>query len=123
MSRYRELLAKQAELTREIEAARAEEAEAAAKTCRELIELYDLSPQAVGFVKTQQVAAKKVAKGDKTFAVKTPRVTPAPLYRDPESGSTWSGRGKTPKWLAEADNRDDFLIRDGESGGEHREAA
>ena len=26
----------------------------------------------------------------------------APKYRDPESGSTWSGRGLRPKWLAGA---------------------
>jgi DNA-binding protein H-NS len=24
----------------------------------------------------------------------------APKYRDPESGATWSGRGRTPVWLA-----------------------
>jgi DNA-binding protein H-NS len=33
----------------------------------------------------------------------------APKYRDPESGSTWSGRGKPPKWIAGQD-RDSFLI-------------
>ena len=33
----------------------------------------------------------------------------APKYRDPESGSTWSGRGKPPKWIAGQD-RDNFLI-------------
>jgi DNA-binding protein H-NS len=110
MSKYRELLAKQAELAAEIEAARVEEAADAAKTCRELIALYDLSPQDVGFVKTQQVPPKKVGKADKTFVTKTPRAAATPLYRDPESGATWSGRGKAPKWLAEADNRDEFLI-------------
>jgi DNA-binding protein H-NS len=112
MSKYRELLAKQAELAREIEAARAEEAAEAAKTCRELIELYDLSPQDVGFVKTQHIATKKQGKGDKTFAVKEARTPPAPLYRDPASGATWSGRGKAPRWLADTENRDAYLIRD-----------
>ncbi|MFL9922030.1 H-NS family nucleoid-associated regulatory protein [Paraburkholderia fungorum] len=32
------------------------------------------------------------------------------LYRDPKSGATWSGRGRAPAWIAEAKNRDRFLI-------------
>lgn len=35
-------------------------------------------------------------------------------YRDPVSGATWSGRGRTPRWIADAEaqgrSRDDFLI-------------
>jgi DNA-binding protein H-NS len=34
----------------------------------------------------------------------------APKYRDPESGNTWSGRGKPPRWIAGQD-RDQFLIQ------------
>ncbi|QSN63495.1 MULTISPECIES: H-NS histone family protein [unclassified Caballeronia] len=34
----------------------------------------------------------------------------APKYRDPESGATWSGRGKAPAWLASAKDRTKFLI-------------
>jgi DNA-binding protein H-NS len=33
----------------------------------------------------------------------------AAKYRDPESGATWSGRGRAPHWIADK-NRDDFLI-------------
>jgi DNA-binding protein H-NS len=112
MSRYLDLLAQRAALEKEIEEVRIEEAGEAAQTCRELIERYGLTPQDVGFVKTQHIATKKVAKGDKTFAVKIPREAPTPLYRDPESGKTWSGRGKAPAWLGE--DRDAFLIRDDE---------
>ncbi|GJH13681.1 H-NS histone family protein [Caballeronia novacaledonica] len=32
------------------------------------------------------------------------------LYRDPKSGATWSGRGRAPGWIADAKNRDRFLI-------------
>ena len=39
----------------------------------------------------------------------------APKYRHPESGETWSGRGKAPRWLAAAEAegkaRDSFLIK------------
>ena len=37
-----------------------------------------------------------------------------PKYRDPETGATWSGRGKAPRWIsaaeAEGKSRDSFLI-------------
>jgi DNA-binding protein H-NS len=32
------------------------------------------------------------------------------MYRDPKSGATWSGRGRAPSWIAEAKNRNKFLI-------------
>ncbi|MFY1991987.1 H-NS family nucleoid-associated regulatory protein [Achromobacter xylosoxidans] len=42
----------------------------------------------------------------------------APKYRHPESGQTWSGRGKTPLWLVEEEgrgaNRQQFLIISGQ---------
>ncbi len=38
----------------------------------------------------------------------------APKYRHPETGETWSGRGRTARWLAEEEKngkrREDFLI-------------
>jgi len=37
-----------------------------------------------------------------------------PKFRNPETGATWSGRGKAPRWITEAEeqgkSRDDFLI-------------
>jgi DNA-binding protein H-NS len=33
----------------------------------------------------------------------------AARYRDPESGSTWSGRGRAPAWIAGKD-RNEFLV-------------
>jgi DNA-binding protein H-NS len=41
---------------------------------------------------------------------RTSRVAVAPKYRDPKTNKTWSGRGKTPKWLAGKD-RAKFLIQ------------
>lgn len=38
----------------------------------------------------------------------------APKYRHPESGDTWTGRGRAPRWLAAAEragaSREQFLI-------------
>lgn len=34
----------------------------------------------------------------------------APKFQDPETGATWTGRGKPPNWITGKD-RDAFLIR------------
>ncbi|WP_442808847.1 H-NS family nucleoid-associated regulatory protein [Trinickia soli] len=34
----------------------------------------------------------------------------AAKYQDPKSGATWSGRGRAPGWIANAKNRDRFLV-------------
>ncbi|WP_322005172.1 H-NS family nucleoid-associated regulatory protein [Paraburkholderia tropica] len=31
-------------------------------------------------------------------------------YRDPETGATWSGKGRAPAWIADAKSREKFLI-------------
>ncbi|MDR5736254.1 MULTISPECIES: H-NS family nucleoid-associated regulatory protein [Caballeronia] len=31
-------------------------------------------------------------------------------YRDPKTGATWSGMGRAPGWIANARNRDRFMI-------------
>lgn len=36
-------------------------------------------------------------------------------YMDPKTGATWSGRGRAPSWIANAKNRDRFLV-DGNAG-------
>lgn len=41
----------------------------------------------------------------------------AAKYRDPQSGATWSGRGRAPAWLADAKDRTAFLI-DGAGEGD-----
>ncbi len=33
-----------------------------------------------------------------------------PLYQDPKTGATWSGRGRAPAWLATVKDRSRFLI-------------
>jgi DNA-binding protein H-NS len=56
-------------------------------------------------------ATKKASAAAGTTAHKGQRKGPQPaLYRDPESGATWSGRGRAPAWLAGARDRSKFLI-------------
>ena len=54
---------------------------------------------------------KRKAAGGAGAAVKRPV---APKYRHPQTGETWSGRGKAPRWLMAAEAagaaRDSFLI-------------
>lgn len=43
-----------------------------------------------------------------------PKRTVPPKYRNPATGATWTGRGKAPRWVSEAEaqgkSRNDFLI-------------
>ncbi|SAK57709.1 histone family protein nucleoid-structuring protein H-NS [Caballeronia pedi] len=62
-------------------------------------------------------AQESKAKGKARAAVKSkgkskgqPRGPQPALYRDPQSGATWSGRGRAPAWLASVEDRTPFLI-------------
>ncbi|WP_321793760.1 H-NS family nucleoid-associated regulatory protein [Caballeronia sp. J97] len=50
-----------------------------------------------------RAAVKRKGKGQ-------PRGPQPALYRDPQSGATWSGRGRAPNWLASVEDRTPFLI-------------
>ena len=75
---------------------------------------YNISPDelaaAYGKVKSSAKAGRP-AKSTKAVGVKTPV---APKYRHPASGATWTGRGKAPLWVVEAEkngqSRQQFLI-------------
>jgi DNA-binding protein H-NS len=61
--------------------------------------------------KTPQTSANKAPKVSKASATKKPV---APKYRHPETSATWTGRGKAPLWIVEAEKngqpRQQFLI-------------
>lgn len=67
---------------------------------------YDISPDDVA--SAYRNATKASRRG-------SARQTIAPKYRHPSTGQTWSGRGRTPRWIVEAEeqgrHRDDFLIK------------
>lgn len=70
-------------------------------------------------VSMQELAAagprgKNAPKGRRRTAAKS-KSTVAPKYRDPETGATWSGRGRPPTWLTQklqqvGGTKDQFLI-------------
>ncbi len=97
MSSYRELKAEIQSLREQAEIARLDEKNAALDAIRALIVEWQLLPSDLG------------------LATATPRKSAAPAaaakYRDPASGATWSGRGRTPNWLAGQADRSAFEIR------------
>jgi DNA-binding protein H-NS len=92
MSQYKVLLAELNQLNEQITAARKTEAEDALAKVRALVAEF-------GFTTNDVFGARRAAK----------RVTAAPLFRNPETGETWSGRGREPRWI-KGKERDLFRI-------------
>lgn len=95
MTAYAELLRQREELDQRIEEVRKSEMVAAIAQVRQIVAEFDLTPEDV-------------------FSSRAPRSSTkgtvvAPKYRNPETGQTWSGRGKAPKWI-EGKIRDQFVI-------------
>lgn len=65
------------------------------------------SKQALAEVK--QTIAKFKFTDKQVFSETKARAQAADKYRDPETGKTWSGRGREPKWIKDK-NREHFLI-------------
>jgi DNA-binding protein H-NS len=89
---YEELQAKIADLQAQAEQVRREERQQAIDMAKTMISTYDITAKDLGLDK-----APKVKTGPK------PGNKVAAKYRDPQSGATWSGRGKTPRWINGAD--------------------
>jgi DNA-binding protein H-NS len=101
MSQYSELKAQIAKLQAQADEARRAEIVGVIADIRQKIAEFGLSAQDLGF-------AEAPRRG------RPPKARKAPLpakYRDPKTGATWSGRGRSPSWLA-GKNRDKFLIRE-----------
>lgn len=97
MSQYADLKAQIAKLQAQAEEARRTELVNVIAEIRSKIVEYGLSAQDLGF-------AEAARRG------RPPKKAPLPpRYQDPKTGSTWSGRGKPPKWIA-GKNRERFLI-------------
>lgn len=96
MASYQEIKAKIAELERRAEELRRSEQENAIQEIRDLMQNHGLSLQ-------------DLEKGTKK-PPKTENARVAAKYRDPNSGATWTGRGRAPRWL-NGRSKEDFLIK------------
>jgi DNA-binding protein H-NS len=91
-----ELLAQQKALDEKISHARQAERNSAIAQAKELVTTYALT------------ASEVFATGSRKSKPAKNKVEPK--YRDPKTGSTWTGRGKAPAWIANQD-RSAFAIQ------------
>lgn len=85
MSTYKELLAQRTELDKKIEAGRAVARAQALATVRQLCTEHGIMPDDL---------APSASKNKPRAAGSVPA-----KYRNPETGATWTGRGKEPVWI------------------------
>lgn len=95
MSTYQEYTARIAELQQLAEAARKNEIAGAKAQIAAIMKDYGLTAEDLG--------------GAKAKAMKV-RIPVAAKYRDEATGETWTGRGRSPKWL-EGKDKSKYLIK------------
>ena len=91
MTSLQELLAQKEALEQQIAQLKKAERADALQNARSLVDTFDLT--------IDELFGKQKSSG-KAVAVK---------YRNPETGETWTGRGRAPRWL-EGKNREDFAV-------------
>ena len=96
MTTYKELLAQREALEQQIAEARRNEIAQAVAEIREKVNTYGLT-------------SNDIFGGPATIKRSTAGRTVPPKYRNPNTGETWTGRGKPPKWIADQD-RNQYLI-------------
>jgi DNA-binding protein H-NS len=103
----RQLLVQREALDGQIAAMQADMRESVLVEMKARIEEFGFTAFDLGLIKTQHI----VKRGRKERGTFQPKVKPSPappLYRDPATGQTWSGRGKQPLWIE--GERDDYRI-------------
>ena len=102
MSKYKELLDQIENLKVQAEEERQRELATVVAEIKEKMAKHGITPADLGF--SGKASSKTASKG-----------VVAPKYRDPATGKTWTGRGRAPRWIKEAEDRgvsrDTFLIR------------
>ena len=84
---YKDLVAQRQVLDQQIAAAREQEFSGAISKAREIVAEYELTQDDVfGTAKGVKAARKSSGKV-------------AAKYRNPQTGDTWTGRGKAPRWV------------------------
>ena len=91
---YKDLTAQIEKLTRQAEAARGKEVQGVVSQIHAMMSEYGITAADLG-IKTPSAKRKSAA--------------PAPKFQDPETGATWTGRGRAPSWIAGKD-RSKYLV-------------
>lgn len=75
---------------------------------------FDISLEELSAAYNKKKPARAAANPARAAAALPKRTVP-PKYRNPETGATWTGRGKAPRWISDAEaqnkSRDQFLIK------------
>jgi DNA-binding protein H-NS len=95
MESLSDLIQQREAIEAKIRQVRLEQTAEAIGTVRRLIAEYDLTEADLFGTSRKRVGAG------------ASKVTPK--YRNPETGDTWTGRGKPPRWIQDK-NREDYLI-------------
>ncbi|MBY8966153.1 H-NS histone family protein [Algiphilus sp. NNCM1] len=102
MSKYKELLDQIESLKAQAEEERQREISNVVADIKQKMAQYGITPADLGF------SGGKASKSNSKGVV-------APKYRDPATGKTWTGRGRAPGWIKEAEERgvkrETFLIK------------
>lgn len=116
MKTYSALKAQIDKLERQAAAIRQKEVSKVVAELKKTIAQYDLSAADLGLTGgARKDAARKTRRaGSATVGV--------PKYRNPQTGDTWTGRGRPPAWIVGAKDRAAFLI-DGRGNGAKRKVA
>jgi DNA-binding protein H-NS len=85
MASLPELLAQKAALDEQIARLKREERSKAVEEVRALVEAYEISADEIFATNARKPRSAKASVAAK--------------YRNPATGETWSGRGRSPKWL------------------------
>jgi len=112
MQTFEQIQQQIADLQKQAIVARKEEVAVAIKEIKRLVAMYGLTAADVGLApspfktgkaaKPNKLGSKKTNKAPKVKkSAGDKRATVAPKFRDPQTGQSWSGRGKPPTWLAE----------------------
>ncbi|MCC8403057.1 H-NS histone family protein [Paraburkholderia sp. MMS20-SJTN17] len=97
MASYKQLTAQLEKLHKEVAAAREKEVAQAIAEIKQKIAEYDLTAEELGLASALPKPRRKSASAS------------VAKYRNPKTGETWSGRGRSPGWLV-GKNRERFLI-------------
>jgi len=111
---YQALQAQIRKLQEKAEAVRLKQRQPVIASILRSMQEYDITLEELKAAQAKGVPGRKRGAGAGKQAAAKPAKQVAPKYRHPETGATWTGRGKPPRWLVAAEaagaTRDQFLI-------------
>jgi len=113
MKTYADIKAEIAKLERQAEAVLNQERAGVISRIKEAVKVYGFTAQELGFGANSKASSQRSAASTQRKATATATTVGVAKYRDPQTGKTWTGRGKPPNWIVGAKDRDAFLIRPG----------